>query len=242
MSYTEEAPHILVVDDDQRLRDLLKRYLAQSGYLVTSVKNAKEARGLLSNMDFDLVVLDVMMPGETGVELAHDMRKTKNNVPILFLTALGEAKDRIAGLEAGGDDYLPKPFEPRELVLRIQSILRRREKPASAGMPSVESVFFGDFRFSVPLGELTKAQDHIYLTTAEIALMRNLALRANDPIARDDLVKLAQIEGGERAVDVQVTRLRRKIEENPSEPRYLQTVRGIGYVLKADRILQQGAA
>jgi two-component system phosphate regulon response regulator OmpR len=230
----------LVVDDDRRLRDLLKRYLSQQNYRVTIVQNAAEARQMLDSMEFDLMVLDVMMPGENGLDLAKDLTKRKK-LPILLLTAKGESGDRIAGLESGVDDYLTKPFEPRELVLRIQSILRRSEKALPANENNLpQSIGFGSYLFDLGRRELVRGEEHIYLTTSESALLFNLAARANVPISRDELVMLSDIEGGERAIDVQVTRLRRKIEEDPSLPRYLQTVRGKGYILKPDRINEAG--
>jgi two-component system, OmpR family, phosphate regulon response regulator OmpR len=217
-----------VVDDDTRLRELLKSFLSRSGFRVTTASRASEARQRLESLGFDLIVLDVMMPGQTGLDFAAELRKD-NDVPILMLTAMGDAKDRIAGLEKGADDYLGKPFEPRELLLRIQSVLRRG-RPADAGA-APEQVKFGPFQFSLALGELTQKGKRVPLTDAEIALLRALTTRLGEVLSREALCK--SVGGGvnERAIDVQVTRLRRKIEPDPGFPRYLRTVRGQGYRL-----------
>ncbi len=227
---TEDAPHILVVDDDNRLRGLLRRYLADSGFRVTAAASAAEARKHLESLDFDLLVLDVMMPGETGLAFTAALRKN-SAVPILMLTALGEADHRIAGLERGADDYLAKPFEPRELVLRLRSLLRRAQSPAKAEAAAIR---LGPLRFDPARLALTRGDAAVKLTTAEAALLRVLAERPGEVIGRDDLTRRAEIAGGARAVDVQVTRLRRKVEPDPKIPRYLQTVRGRGYVLRPD--------
>lgn len=231
--------HILVVDDDRRLRDLLKRYLTQNHFLVTAVGSANEAEDMLKSMEFDLIVLDVMMPGLNGLELTQKLRQAKKQVPILLLTAKDTSADRITGLERGADDYLTKPFEPRELVLRINSILRRTTNAPSAIMPDAPKpvrVEFGGFTFNLKRGELMREQNLISLTTAEISLLKILAENAHTAMSREDLVKSCAIEGGERAIDVQVTRLRRKIEQDPGFPRYLQTIRGRGYMLKPETI------
>ena len=225
---TATHPHILVVDDDTRLRGLLRKYLSDSGFRVTVAADAAEARGQLSSLDFDLIVLDVMMPGESGLSLVESMRPA-NRVPILLLTAMGEPDDRVKGFEAGADDYLHKPFEPRELVLRIQSILRR--VPREAAAPEIR---LGDFSFDIAREELTQGGSPVRLTTAETELLKVLAQSAGAPLTREELGKRCAIDGGLRAVDVQVTRLRRKIEPDPKLPRYLQTVRGKGYVLRPD--------
>ena len=219
---------MLVVDDDTRLRELLKSFLSRNGFRVTTASRASEARQRLESLGFDLIVLDVMMPGQTGLDFATELRKG-NDVPILMLTAMGDPKDRIAGLETGADDYLGKPFEPRELLLRIQSVLRRG-RPADAGAPP-EQVKFGPFQFNLALGELTQKGKRVPLTDAEIALLRALTTRLGDVLSREALCK--SVGGGvnERAIDVQVTRLRRKIEPDPGFPRYLRTVRGQGYRL-----------
>jgi len=225
-----EQPHILVVDDDTRLRDLLQRYLSDQGFRVTTAVDAAEARAKLAALAFDLLVLDIMMPGETGLELTETLRR-ESVVPILLLTAMNETENRIAGFECGADDYLPKPFEPRELVLRINAILRRVPPPA-AELPS--KVTFGDYCFDLEREELTRAGDFVRLTAAEASLLKALARRPGEPITRDDLGEESMVSGNARTIDVQVTRLRRKIEANPKFPRYLQTVRGTGYVLMLD--------
>lgn len=226
---TATDPHILVVDDDTRLRGLLRKYLSESGFRVTVAGDAAEARRQLSNLDFDLIVLDVMMPGESGLSLVQSLR-FDNSVPVLLLTAMGEPEDRIRGFESGADDYLHKPFEPRELVLRIQSILRRVPREAVRA-PQVR---LGDYSFDMRREELKHGGDLVRLTTAETELLKALAQSAGLPLTREELGKRCAIEGGLRAVDVQVTRLRRKIEPDPKLPRYLQTVRGKGYVLRPD--------
>jgi len=222
---------VLVVDDDTRLRELLKSFLSRSGFRVSTAANADAARQQLGALDFDLIVLDVMMPGQTGLDFAGDLRKT-NDVPILMLTAMGDPKDRIAGLEKGVDDYLGKPFEPRELLLRIQSILRRgRPAESTTAVAAPERVTFGPMQFDLELGELTQGGKRVPLTDAEIALLRALGARLGEVLSRETLCK--SVGGGvnERAIDVQVTRLRRKIEPDPGFPRYLRTVRGQGYRL-----------
>jgi len=227
-----ERPHILVVDDDTRLRGLLQRYLSDQGFRVTTAVDAAEARAKLTSFAFDLLVLDIMMPGETGLQLTEILRRD-NAVPILLLTAMNETENRIAGFESGADDYLPKPFEPRELVLRINAILRRvPPPPAEAPLPS--KVTFGEFCFDLEREELTRAGSFVRLTTAEASLLKALARRAGEPISRDDLGEESMVSGNARTIDVQVTRLRRKIEDDPKFPRYLQTVRGTGYVLMPD--------
>lgn len=225
-----EQPHILVIDDDTRLRDLLQRYLSEQGFRVTTAVDAADARAKLTSIAFDLLVLDIMMPGETGLQLTETLRRD-NAVPILLLTAMNETENRIAGFECGADDYLPKPFEPRELVLRINAILRR-VPPPMAQPP--RKVVFGEFCFDLEREELTRAGSFVRLTTAEASLLKALARRAGQPITRDDLGEESMISGNARTVDVQVTRLRRKIEDDPKFPRYLQTVRGTGYVLMPD--------
>ena len=226
-----DKPHILVVDDDTRLRGLLQRYLSERGFRVTTAVDAADARAKLASIAFDLLVLDIMMPGETGLQLTETLRRD-NAVPILLLTAMNETENRIAGFECGADDYLPKPFEPRELVLRINAILRRVPPPA---LPRLRSkVIFGEFCFDLEREELTRAGSFVRLTTAEAALLKALAQRAGEPISRDDLGDESLVSGNARTIDVQVTRLRRKIEADPKFPRYLQTVRGTGYVLMPD--------
>ena len=222
------APHILVVDDDTRIRELLKRFLMENGYIVTIAKDAAQARQYLTGLSFDLLVLDVMMPGESGLELASSLRKS-SNVPILMLTARGEAEDRIAGLERGADDYLPKPFEPRELLLRIGSIMRR----ARSEIEEKTTISMGPCHFDAERGELRRDNEPVRLTTSEVALLQVLASSPGSTFSRMDLSEQTGA-GLERSIDVQITRLRKKIETNPKIPRYLQTVRGKGYMLVPD--------
>lgn len=225
-----DAPHILVVDDDTRLRDLLRRFLQGEGFRVTVAADAAEARAKLSGLAFDLIVLDVMMPGESGFDLTAWLART-HDIPVVLLTARGAPEDRIAGFEHGAEDYLAKPFEPRELALRIRAILRRRAaRPAAA---ADAPVILGDAVFDPARGTLTRGEETVRLTGGEAALLAALARRAGEILTREDLAAaLGQEEVGERAIDVQVTRLRRKIEPDPREPIFLQTVRGRGYVLK----------
>lgn len=224
----DELPHILVVDDDRRIRGLLQSFLIENGFRISVAASAAEAREQMRNMAFDLVVLDIMMPGETGLSLASSLRAAGNPVPVLMLSALAEASDRIAGLETGSDDYLAKPFEPRELLLRIRGLLRRQEQPVR----SKADVAFGPYVFHLQRGELRKGAEPVRLTSRERELLRTLAANAGAPVARVDLAPEASEEGA-RSVDVQINRLRQKIEEDPSNPVHLQTVRGAGYVLHA---------
>jgi two-component system phosphate regulon response regulator OmpR len=229
-------PHLLVVDDDERIRSLLQQFLVQDGYLISTAENAEQARILLSGIEFDLIILDVMMPGQDGVSFTGELRNLGNNTPILLLTARGETEDRIKGLEVGADDYLPKPFEPKELLLRINAILRRMpDLKEDKMMP--KTLDFGNLRYNVARNELWDGENQVRLTTTESQLMKIFTSALGEPISRADLVmslgrdvSLAQ----DRAIDVQITRLRRKIEVNPSQPRYLQTVRGAGYMLLFD--------
>ncbi|MCW2246069.1 two-component system phosphate regulon response regulator OmpR [Azospirillum fermentarium] len=232
---TDEQPHILVVDDDTRLRELLRRYLSSNGFLVTAAKDAADARARLEGLEFDLIVLDIMMPGENGLDLTASLRRT-SDVPILLLTARGEADDRIAGLEAGADDYLSKPFQPRELLLRINSILRRQARPAEPPPPPAAptALRLGPLLYIPERDELRSGEEVIRLTTAEASLMRILAASPGVTFTREELAERSRDVGNARSIDVQVTRLRRKIETDPREPRYLQTVRGEGYVLRPD--------
>lgn len=226
----DAAPHILVVDDDKRLRELLRKYLSDNGYLVSVAADAAEARQQLAAMAFDLLVLDVMMPGEDGLSLTRDLRRTLR-VPILLLTAMGEVEDRIRGLESGADDYLAKPFDPRELLLRVASILRRApsEEPAAAAVLGL-----GDFSWDMGRDELCRLGEPVHLTTAERELLAILAEAAGQTVSRDDLAARTGNAANPRTVDVQVTRLRKKIEDDSRLPRYLQTVRGQGYMLRPD--------
>ncbi|SCY77311.1 response regulator [Paracoccus tibetensis] len=234
---TTPDAHILIVDDDERIRSLLGRFLRKSGYMVSMARDAAQARRLLAGLEFDLIVLDVMMPGEDGLSLTRDLRK-RLDTPILLLTAKGEIEDRISGLESGADDYLPKPFEPRELLLRIAAILRR--------VPALEVaqpkfLTLGALRYDTEKGELWNGDAPLRLTGTEQALLRRLAASRGHAVSRaeliDDLGRGGQgeeAENSERAIDVQITRLRRKIEADPREPRFLQTVRGTGYMLVVD--------
>jgi two-component system phosphate regulon response regulator OmpR len=222
----DDAPHLLVVDDDRRIRDLLSRFLAGEGYRVTTAETAIEARAKLDGLSFDLLILDVMMPGETGFDLAKAIR-TDSHVPIVMLTARDEAENRIKGLEIGADDYVAKPFEPRELSLRIANILKR-QLPTAA--PAVESVRFGEFVFHVGRGELRRGEEVVHLTDREREMLRVLAVAPGETVPRQALGGNG-IAANERAVDVQVNRLRRKVEHDPANPLIIQTVRGIGYRL-----------
>jgi two-component system, OmpR family, phosphate regulon response regulator OmpR len=224
----DRPPHLLLVDDDDRIRELLKRYLAQAGARISAAADANSARKLLESMDFDLLILDVMMPVEDGFSLAESVRRT-SKVPIVLLTARGMPEDRIRGLSIGADDYVPKPFEPAELALRINAILRR--SAARGATPDV--VTFGPFAFNGQRGELMRDDALVRLTEAEVALLRILAARPGEVVSREELAKRTGA-GLERSVDVQVTRLRRKVEADPRAPVYLQTVRGVGYRLAAD--------
>ncbi len=220
-------PHLLVVDDDARLRELLRRYLSDSGFRVTAAADATEARSNLASFAFDLIVLDVMMPGESGLELTRSLR-AEGRIPVLLLTAMAEPEDRVNGLEQGADDYLSKPFEPRELVLRVRNLLQRRP----AANPGSMDIRFGGYRFDLGRGELYRGGDLVHLTSAEAGLLSMLAQKAGQAVSREELSM--SLSGNIRNVDVQMTRLRRKIERDPRFPRYLQTVRGIGYILKPD--------
>jgi two-component system phosphate regulon response regulator OmpR len=226
----EDAAHLLVVDDDERLRDLLQRYLAGAGFRVTTAADTAEARTKLASLAFDLIVLDLMLPGETGLDFTRDWRRN-STVPILMLTAMGEVDDRISGLESGADDYLAKPFEPKELLLRIRTILKRAQVPAP---PPQRGIRFGDFLFEPERQLLARNGKPVRLTQAETALLAAFAARPGVTLTRDDLAGLGIAQGQGRTIDVQVTRLRRKIEPDPRFPRYLQTVRGKGYVLQPD--------
>ena len=228
---TDERLHILVIDDDERLRKLLRKYLSDNGFLVSTASDAADARAKLASLSFDLIIMDVMMPGESGLELTAALR-SHMDTPILVLTAMGDPEDRIAGLECGADDYLPKPFEPRELVLRIHNILRRVPPPPPE--KPIGPIRLGVFAFDPARDELSRGDERIKLTSAEATLLRVLAAHAGEILTREELSERSRISGNARTVDVQVTRLRRKIEPDPKMPRYLQTVRGEGYVLRPD--------
>jgi len=226
---SDDAAHLLVIDDDTRIRDLLNRYLSEQGFRVTTASDAAEARRKLEGLDFDLLIVDVMMPGESGLSLTKSLRDIKD-VPILILTALAEAEARVDGLEAGADDYLAKPFNPRELVLRVNNILRRGGPPTT---PKIEQVVFGPYTFTISRRELKKGGDAVRLTDREREIMVLFAERAGETIPRHELVA-GEAEVGERTIDVQINRLRRKIEVDPANPVWLQTVRGIGYRLSVE--------
>jgi two-component system phosphate regulon response regulator OmpR len=236
---SETDLHLLIVDDDERIRGLLQKFLVRSGFWVTAARDAAHARRLLAGLDFDLIVLDVMMPGEDGISFTRALR-ADSTVPILLLTAKGETENRIAGLEAGADDYLPKPFEPKELLLRINAILRRvPQVDAAQSRPKV--LHLGGVRYDIDRGEMWQGDQPVRLTATEAQLMRIFAAHPGEALSRtrlvDDLGRGTGKDGGqaqERAVDVQITRLRRKIETDPRQPRYLQTVRGAGYMLAPD--------
>jgi two-component system phosphate regulon response regulator OmpR len=232
MSLDAADRHLLVVDDDDRIRDLIKEYLSRSGFRVTAAPDAAAARRLMEVIDFDLLVLDVMMPGEDGLSLTRALRArpgAAGRTPVLILTARGLPGDRIEGLSTGADDYLAKPFEPQELLLRIEAILRR----AGAAPAAARRVSLGRFTFDATRGELTEGEEPVRLTEAEVRLLRQLAHAAHAPVDRLELARDTADATG-RAVDIQVTRLRRKIETDPKNPRYLQTVRGVGYMLAPD--------
>jgi two-component system phosphate regulon response regulator OmpR len=229
----DHAPHVLVVDDDRRLRELLARFLAENGYRVTTAASAAEARAKSEHFVFDALVLDVMMPGENGFDYARGVRRG-STVPILMLTARANPSDRVTGLEIGADDYLPKPFEPRELILRLANVLRRNTAPAAAAPePSQEDIRFGPFTFQIQRGILTRGEEVIRITEREREILTILGARGSDNVAREELTGGG--EANERTVDVQINRLRRKIEIDPANPVFLQTVRGVGYRLVVER-------
>ncbi|PJI84520.1 two-component system phosphate regulon response regulator OmpR [Yoonia maricola] len=229
---SNDDAHLLIVDDDERIRGLLQKFLIRSGFLVSTARDAAHARRILSGLEFDLIVLDVMMPGEDGMALCRDLRKTITT-PIMLLTAKGGTDDRITGLEAGADDYLAKPFEPKELLLRINAILRRM--PATEPVVVLPKVLnMGPVRYDIERGEMWHGEKLVRLTATESQLMRIFSGCPGEAVTRTRLVEELSRSGGqtqERAVDVQITRLRRKIEVDPKQPRYLQTVRGAGYML-----------
>ena len=218
--------HILVVDDDDRLRALLQKFLQENQFMVTAASNAAEARRLLAWFAFDLIVLDVMMPGESGLDLLASLPDERKE-SVLMLSAMGEAGDRIKGLEHGAEDYLVKPFEPKELVLRIKTILRR----TAAKPEKLRAIAFGDYHFDLVTSQLKRGDETVALTSSEMGMLKLLAEHSGAPVSREELSKLMPGVGSERAVDVQITRLRKKIEESEGKPVHLQTVRGAGYVL-----------
>ena len=227
--------HLLIVDDDQRIRELLQKYLMLNGFMVSIAKDSAHAKRLLKGIAFDMIVLDIMMPKQDGLSLTRQLRESVDT-PILLLTARNEVEDRISGLEAGADDYLPKPFEPKELLLRIHAILRRVPEPTSKeAVPKILSL--GATKYDVLKGELWEGNTQIRLTSTEAELMRIFSKNIGQPLSRIDLVTQMgreEVNAKDRAIDVQITRLRKKIESNPKEPRYLQTVRGSGYLLACD--------
>ncbi len=223
----DDAPHLLVVDDDVRILELLNRYLQEQGFRITAAQNGAEARRKLEGLEFDLIIADVMMPGESGLSLTRSLKEIRD-VPVILLTALTEAEARISGLEAGADDYLGKPFEPRELVLRVNNILRR----SAADQPmKIEQIMFGPFTFSLARRELKRGSEIVRLTEREQEIMLVFAEHTGETVPRHEL---SDSEAGERSIDVQINRLRRKIEEDPANPVWLQTVRGIGYKLSIE--------
>ena len=235
-----EAHHILVVDDDARLRSLLQNFLSAQGYRVSVAANAAAARRLMTGLSFDALVLDVMMPGESGLSFMQNLRGASapalGHVPVLMLSALSEAKDRIAGLSSGSDDYLAKPFEPAELLLRLKSLLRRID----SGVAEAQAYEFGPYTFQIALGELRRGQDVLRLTSGEKDILRRLAKAHGRALSRDDLSQGEDMAQGTRKIDVQINRLRQKIEVDPANPRYLQTVRGQGYALIAGQSKRHG--
>lgn len=234
MTESAQDLHLLIVDDDERIRALLRQYLMRQGYLVSVARDAAHASRLLDGLDFDMIILDVMMPGEDGIALTERLRANRAT-PVLLLTARGDPADRIRGLEAGADDYLAKPFEPKELLLRIGAILRRVPADATPEVP--KTLHLGRLRYDIVRGELWAGPDIVRLTATEAQLMRILSAHPGKPLSRSALVEeLGRDRDGaqDRAIDVQVTRLRRKLEADPRQPRYLQTVRGEGYMLAPD--------
>ncbi|MBT8426298.1 MAG: response regulator [Boseongicola sp.] len=232
---TDPDAHLLIVDDDERIRSLLQKFLIRNGFLVSAARDAAHAERILSGLDFDMIVLDVMMPGEDGMSFCKRLREQRE-VPILLLTAKGETGDRIKGLEAGADDYLAKPFEPKELLLRINSILRR-VPPAEPTDIAPKVLSLGPLRYDIEKGVMWNGDDPVRLTATEAHLMRIFSACPGEALSRSKLVEELGRDGGqsqERAVDVQITRLRRKLESDPKQPRYLQTVRGAGYMLAPD--------
>ena len=227
--------HILVIDDDKRICELVSRFLRDHNYIVLSAGNSEEALETMQNFEFDALIVDVMMPGRTGLEFTQELRGQGNSIPVLLLTALGEVEDRISGLEVGADDYLSKPFEPKEMVLRLESILRRTRRQVKEHQEYQIGVWYFDPRYD-ELADTVHEGHEVRLTSVEANLLRALAESAGQPVSRDDLAQRCGLDAGERTIDVQVTRLRRKIESNTKMPKYLQTVRGKGYLLRAEQI------
>ena len=236
---SERADRIVVVDDDARIRDLLRRYLSQEGFEVLLAEDGKALSRHLSRESVDLIVLDLMLPGEDGLSICRRLRNSNDLTPIIMLTAKVEDVDRIVGLEVGADDYLPKPFNPRELLARVNAVLRRRPSLEAPGAPGkeVQTITFGDFEFDLSLRRLSKSGEPIALTTGEFSMLKALVRHPRQPLTRDKLAQLArgrEFEPFDRSLDVQVSRLRKMIEPDPSQPRYIQTVWGVGYVFVPD--------
>lgn len=227
----QSLPHILVVDDDDRIRALVSRYLNEHGFLSFTAADAAQAKDVLKIATFDALVLDVMMPGQDGTAFTRELRQT-SDLPVLLLTAMGEVENRVDGLQSGADDYLAKPFDPRELVLRLQAILRRR--PQERGVTKKYRI--GRWTYDPQVPELVDASEVVRLTDVEVNLLKALTRHADTILSREDLADLCGVDAGERTIDVQVTRLRRKLEEDSKVPRYLQTVRGKGYLLRAEEV------
>lgn len=221
-------PHVLVVDDDDRIRELVSRYLVEHGYFVSTASDAAEAKAILEFAEYDALVVDVMMPGQNGMEFTQELR-AKNDVPVLLLTAMGEVEDKISGLQTGADDYLTKPFDPRELILRLEAIIRRRPKHIPQ---EVKEIQIGPWVYKIDYNELVSGAQTVKLTDGEARMLKTLAAKGGDVVSRDALAAACGIDPDNRTVDVQVTRLRRKLEEDSSNPRLLQTVRGKGYLLR----------
>lgn len=235
----ERTPKILIVDDDPRLRDLLRRYLGDNGFNVLVSENGEAMKRLWVREHFDVLILDLMMPGEDGLAILKRLRAEKDMTPVIMLTARGEDVDRILGLELGADDYLGKPFNPRELLARIHAVLRRRPRQDAPGAPSMENevVKFGDFELDLGTRVLKKNGEIVPLTTGEFAVLKAFARHPRQPLSRDKLMEMArgrEYEAFDRSLDVQVSRLRKLLEPDPSKPRYLQTVWGLGYVFIPD--------
>lgn len=228
----KDAPHILVVDDDDRIRQLVQQYLTEQGFVVSVADSAGQARDIMGALKFDLLVLDVMMPSETGIEFTTDLRQS-NTVPILMLTAMGDVSDRLNGLSSGADDYLQKPFDPQELLLRIQAILRRSHTTPEPENPMIG---LGDYCYDTARGVLLQGDTSVGLTSSEKSLLSVLCTPTGQVRSREELATLCTITGEDRAIDVQITRLRRKIEPNAKTPQYIQTVRGQGYVLHPSKV------
>ncbi len=234
----QETPKILVVDDDMRLRALLERYLVEQGFVVRSAANSEQMDRLLERENFHLLVLDLMLPGEDGLSICRRLRQNENEIPIIMLTAKGDEVDRIIGLELGADDYMPKPFNPRELLARAKAVLRRKTQEAP-GAPSLaeEVIEFGEFSLNLATREMRKGEQSMPLTSGEFAVLKSLITHPREPLSRDKLMNLARgrdYSALERSIDVQVSRLRRMLEQDPANPRYIQTVWGLGYVFVPD--------